>query len=305
MENKSEPEIQIEYYELHETDQLCDILSINDGRSSLLNLDDNKVIFDTKEENEINTTYERNDNDLNTVSNMPCWHQSIDNDGRLLCKFCDLKYSTMETLRIHIKRKHSKDYAELKKSILHFKRNSKHVCRICKKTFILLSDLKTHVNVKHKIEVIKSSCTDCDATFNDSIELSEHMYIKHNKDANLSAFICEICGYRTMKRSHYKQHCNTHDEKKLLSCHYCDYKTNSTSNLTIHEYIHTKNKSFACDFMNCDYRCGSKAALRGHKLKHFPEKNMLFCDKCNYKTVYKHSLKKHSDSHERNCTRVK
>lgn len=35
MENESEPEIQIEYYELHETDQLSDILSNNDSRSSV------------------------------------------------------------------------------------------------------------------------------------------------------------------------------------------------------------------------------------------------------------------------------
>ena len=233
------------------------------------------------------------------------WYQSIDSDGSLLCKFCNLKYITEYSLRWHIQKKHLVEYTQLKKLVLLHKRKTNHVCRICKKIFICISELKSHVDTKHKIDIIKSSCTECDASFSNINELSVHMYVKHQKMINIFSFICDICGYRAKKRSHLKQHFLTHNDDKRLCCPNCDYKTNLKSNLRIHIRRHTKVMFFECQFEDCIYQSSSKASLRSHTLKHFPEKNMLFCDKCNYKTVYKHSLKKHSDSHERNCTRIK
>lgn len=216
-----------------------------------------------------------------------------------------MKYTTDDSLRCHVQKKHSKEYIQLKRSILLHRRKTNHICRICKEKFTCILDLKTHVNTKHKIDIIKSSCIECDANFSDFNELSMHMCVKHNNKVKLFCLICEICGYRAKKKSHLKQHFISHLDNNVLACQQCDYKTNLISNLQIHERIHVNNRIFHCEFKDCSYRSSSKASLRGHLLKHFPEKNMLFCDKCSYKTVYKHSLQKHISSHERNCTRVK
>lgn len=187
------------------------------------------------------------------------------------------------------------------KIIINNKRNHKQQCHVCKKRFRDIDDLKLHVK-NHNIQLVETSCMLCNATFINTEELQDHIYRKHKKE-NKIAYICKICGYRTSKRSHYNQHNNTHNENKSLTCQVCEYKTNYLPNLKIHERIHSNDKPYKCDFENCDYRSTAKSALRSHQLKHYPNKNMLFCEKCSYSTVYKQSLRKHLDSHKRNSVR--
>lgn len=232
------------------------------------------------------------------------WYESIDTTGRYLCKFCELKYSTLQTLRYHVKTKHPDHAIILKENIIKKKRNSKLICHICKERFKEITLLKTHVQNKHLLHNIKTSCMYCDATFHTENEMSEHLIIQH-KVANTSTYVCSTCGYRTSTKSHYNQHRNTHLINRTKKCQYCDYATNYSPNLKIHERIHTNEKVYACDFVNCGYRCSAKSALRSHQLKHYPDQNVLYCDKCSYKTIYRQCLKRHGDSHKRNSIRLK
>nr|XP_034837506.1 zinc finger protein ZFAT-like [Maniola hyperantus] len=240
---------------------------------------------------------------MKTQENPRAWFQSKDSNGKLLCKYCELRYSTVQTLRHHVKKKHPEEAKALSKIIIYNKRNRKHACHICKKRFKDLADLKLHMT-DHSMDLVETSCMHCNATFNKYEDLKEHIFMKHQK-GNKTSYTCKTCGYRTLKKSHYQQHCNTHKENKALICKYCDYKTNYLPNLRIHERIHTNDKPYSCNFKTCDYRSAAKSALRSHQLKHYPKENMLFCDKCSYTTVYKQSLQKHLDSHLRNFVRIK
>lgn len=236
--------------------------------------------------------------------NQATWYKLIDQNGRYLCQFCNLTYSTVQTLRHHIKIKHPENAKQLKNQILNNKRNRKLKCHICKTRFKELKILKEHVKRTHELENLQISCKNCDATFSSKKEMAEHLFHKH-KIKEHKLFSCLTCGYRTSKKSHFRQHKNTHSELKLLKCQFCEYSTNYLPNLNIHVRIHTNQKPYKCDFKECSYNCAAKSALRSHQLKHNRDDNFLYCDKCSYKTVYKQSLKKHIESHQRNSIRLK
>ncbi|XP_023947277.2 PR domain zinc finger protein 5 isoform X2 [Bicyclus anynana] len=283
-----EIEIKVEYNETYETDPLQTISQKNEKKEDQ---SENSNGFDDAVK-ELNLQ-SHNKDEIRTS-----WFQSKDSDGKLLCQYCNLKYSTVQTLRYHVKKKHTEEATKLLKIIINNKRNCRHICHICKKRFKDMFNLKCHMS-EHSIELVKSSCMHCNATFNNTNELTEHIHLKHQKETKMT-YMCKLCGYRTSKKSHYSQHRDTHKENKALICNFCDYKTNYSPNLKIHERTHTNDKPYLCDFKNCDYRSATKSALRSHQLKHYPNENMLFCDKCSYRTVYKQSLKKHLDSHKRN-----
>ncbi|KAM3968997.1 uncharacterized protein ACR2FA_003014 [Aphomia sociella] len=301
-----EVEIKIEYNESFERDPLSNKCLRNTLRFeadlSVFSLE--KVELDSVENADCDCKNNHSLCGQETKSNGITWYKAVDEFGRYLCKFCKLSYSTVQTLRHHVKYKHPKDAEILKNIISNNKRNSKIKCHICKKRFKLLTDLEDHVKSEHDAGNLELSCHFCDAMFNNKQQMFEHILHKHNIPKS-KLYSCKACGYRTLKLSHFKQHTNTHLIVKTNKCQYCDYATNYLPNLKIHERLHTKEKPYVCNFKGCIYSCSAKSALRSHQLKHNPEKNMLYCDKCNYKTVYKQSLKKHADSHMRNSIRTK
>ncbi|XP_063390301.1 zinc finger protein 708-like isoform X1 [Cydia fagiglandana] len=314
-----EDEIKIEYYDDFETDPLCEksakcsIVSsdaVNDILSSSAvqsekPLISNDVQYDSFDHSSPEITIcepEQEDFEvyMNTEpTNHINWYRAIDETGKFVCRFCDLTYSTVQTIRHHVKTKHPNEANALRNIIKNNKRNPKIKCHICKKRFKAVNNLKEHIKQAHSGN-IQRSCQLCFAAFNNDQEITEHLFHKHQKLTNTKIYSCSLCGYQTRKLSHYKQHRNTHLSNKQMKCDSCDYATNYSPNLKIHQRIHSNYKPYLCTFFNCGYRCSAKSALRSHQLKHNPDENMLYCDKCTYKTVYKSSLKKHIESHKRN-----
>lgn len=222
------------------------------------------------------------------------------NPRKYVCKFCDLSYATIQTLRNHVRLKHPADYNQIKNLTVTGLRKKKLKCHICTKKFQNIILLRDHVQ-SHGVNNIKKSCPICHAVFESETEVSNHVTSEHKELKKIH--ICFICGYSTSKLSHYKQHENTHKQDNKKKCRHCTYSTNYPPNLRIHERIHTNDKPYKCGYGECDYHCATKSGLSSHQLKHDKEKNMLYCDKCSYSTVYKYSLKKHIDSHSRNSVR--
>ncbi|XP_075987692.1 zinc finger Y-chromosomal protein-like [Anticarsia gemmatalis] len=300
-DDESEAEIKIEYYESIEVDPLSEH---NDYFVSK-DTDDSKGILDEilNETEVLSPVSPRNDENNEPIEpeHDVKWYKSVDTFGKYQCKFCELSYSTVQTLRNHVRLKHSQNYQELKNITINSLRKQKLKCHVCKKKFKNTTDFKNHIE-EHGLNNIQKSCMQCHAVFDDHIAMITHMKSEHNTIKQKLHF-CTICGYNTSKLSHFKQHENTHSSNNKSKCSYCDYSTNYLPNLKIHERIHSNVKPYVCDFKGCDYRCAAKSALYSHQLKHDKEKNMLHCDKCTYSTVYKQSLKKHIDSHNRNSVR--
>ncbi|KAL0810295.1 hypothetical protein ABMA28_010454, partial [Loxostege sticticalis] len=228
------------------------------------------------------------------------WYKTIDSSGRFVCKFCNLAYLTTDTVRRHTLSKHPEEARELQHKITYNWRYNK--CHICKNKFKQLRDLQCHLKSQHSIGD-SYFCHRCQAMFDNKESLLDHLQNTH-KLIGSNLYVCRACGYATHKVSHFNQHQKIHSQTKSHKCGYCNYATNNMPNLRIHEQIHEKNKIFKCKYKNCIYLATTRSALRSHELVHNKEKHFMYCDKCTYKTVYKQSLKKHKDSHDRNTVKA-
>ncbi|CAB3254662.1 unnamed protein product [Arctia plantaginis] len=307
--NEDEIEIKVEYYETFDLDPLHD----NRDKTTENNLDMNSAVVvghrNISKEAALESSVQNNKgvqvaDKINAIKERELetlWYKLVTNSRKYVCKFCDRSYTTVQTLRNHVRLKHPSKYQEIKILTITGLRKKKLKCHICTKTFKNILDLGDHIQY-HGLNNIQKSCPICHAFFESEMEVSNHVISEH-KSLKKIQHTCFICGYSTSKLSHYKQHENTHLQDNKKKCPHCDYSTNYPSNLRIHERIHTNDKPYMCDNGECDYRCATKSALSSHQLKHDKEKNMLYCDKCSYSTVYKYSLKKHIDSHSRNSVR--
>lgn len=223
------------------------------------------------------------------------WYKEIDSNGKYLCKFCELKYSTVQTLRHHVKLKHLTEAQAFKSSFVFNKRRKQIKCHVCYKKFMYVNELKSHANTLH-LSILNKSCFYCKATFLSIHEKENHEETVHN-NVKGSAYFCNICGYRSFKKSSLTEHQNNHLSIGLKKCKYCDYCSNKTVNLRTHERIHTNMKPYKCDYYECTYSSSAKSALNSHKLSHSSKKLTLYCDQCIYKTVYLQSFKKHQKTH--------
>lgn len=224
------------------------------------------------------------------------WHKQVDVSGKYVCKFCDLSYLTIQSLRHHVRIKHTDNFNAIKNTPMTSKRLNKSKCHICKKTFENVNDLLQHSHM-HGLNNSQNSCLLCLVTFQDRTDLLHHMTNKHESLKKLH--ICAICGYSTPKLFNYKKHMNIHTGENKRKCTYCSYTTYSQPNLKIHEQTHSNEKPYVCGLEGCEYQCKTVSALRSHLLMHNKENYTLYCDKCSYSTVYRINLKKHIETHWR------
>lgn len=178
-------------------------------------------------------------------------------------------------------------------------------CHICKNSFTELSNLKEHMRRAHNFNGSGSFCHICYANFDNHNQMSSHLSAEHKVFCEkLKMYICKTCGYYTGKVSHYKQHLKTHLDVKSIKCKSCDYATNYLPNLKIHERIHLNCKIYKCSFTGCEYSAVARTALRSHQMKHRRQVNLLFCDKCTYKTLYRQTLLRHIQTHSIRWIRI-
>ncbi|XP_035450792.2 zinc finger protein 181-like isoform X1 [Spodoptera frugiperda] len=309
--SEEEEEIKIEYFESFETDPLCENIAKCDTNVTKQSNIPNENINQQEMINTISDCREKHEYHVNNNQNIfpvdskaeDTWYKCIDSQGRYLCKFCDNSYSTIQTVRHHVKTKHCDKWNEMKSTGILKLRRRKLKCHICKKLFKNMLNLQEHTK-SHGVENIQKSCFICHATFNNDTEILTHLVNEH-ESVKRKLHHCSLCGYSTPKLSHFKQHEKTHLDVKQIKCSKCDYTTYHTSNMKIHERIHLNDKPYTCLFPDCGYQCATKSGLSSHELQHGKERKFIYCDKCNYKTVYKQSLKKHIDSHRRNSLKSK
>ena len=215
------------------------------------------------------------------------------------CKYCDYRTAHSATLKIHIQSVHLKmtDYIREK----------------CDKKFSQPSDLKTHVDSKHK--GIRYSCDQCDYWAKQFGCLERHINLVH---LNIKNYNCGQCDYRAthlgdlkkhVKSVHLKISCsrkkhhayshssnlNRHVESKYngirYSCEQCDFRTMRLNDLNWHKKsVHHIIKIYNCE--KCDAMLSSSFSLKRHD--NAMHKGVRYsCDHCNYKATQLGNLKTH------------
>merc|ERR1719354_1309229 len=197
------------------------------------------------------------------------------------------------------------------------KRESKHKCTECNYTANKSSNLKTHIEAKHRNNMY--SCVDCDFTTTTLAYLRVHRGI---------VFKCDLCEYQTGSDKNLKVHISASHETGEFNCPSCEYTAQSKTRLQYHvNRVHKgkvfvrKKVTFFCDQCSasfssqklldihievkhgtqmfscseCKYSTKSEFYLHRHIKKHRAQ--VLYCDQCDYSTQVKELFKVHQNKH--------
>lgn len=126
-------------------------------------------------------------------------HNALREDFRLKCRICNLSYNKIESLKRHVRRKHDK---------------SSH-CEVCNKQFDTREMYLNHSHTK----VIKE-CSICGLIFASQGGLAKHLRCTHKIDTPKTIF-CSICQEGFHDKRQLKPHFMKVHLKASYTCRYC------------------------------------------------------------------------------------
>ena len=167
-----------------------------------------------------------------------------------VCEECGQTFAYQSLLKIHIASKHE--------SVGHkgHKLARNHLCTVCGLSFVSASVLNRHV-LKHEDRPVK--CDDCDNTFEDMLDYSQHIIDTHEDIEHLGKYPCDICDQtfchtKVLDHHYWKSH-----KEKCKVCHICHKKMANVTKLKRHiGAVHEDKKDYyqnypsKCDF--CDFK---------------------------------------------------
>ncbi|XP_069363422.1 zinc finger protein 26-like [Maniola hyperantus] len=184
--------------------------------------------------------------------------------GEVMCKECPLVFSSLNFLKLHMRRKHNalKDDFRLK-------------CVICNLSYDKVESLKRHVRRKHDKETY---CDICEKHFE-----NREMYVAHTHKKMIQE--CHICGLVFASRGGLCKHLRcTHkiDTPKTVFCDMCPESFHDKRQLKPHYMkVHLK-VSYTCRYCKKIFR--AKESYRRHVLLKHPNYNegqsQQKCDQC-------------------------
>ena len=132
-------------------------------------------------------------------------------------------------------------------------------------------------------------CSICGVRKRSAGNLNAHHRRRHE------AQMCGICGKVFELASTLMHHMYTHDERRFF-CEKCLYHCHFERELKKHNVTHHSQPSHQCMRKNCGQWFKQKADLVLHVETH--RKDLISCEKCDYKTTLQKYLKEHMKSHE-------
>ena len=200
-----------------------------------------------------------------------------------VCKSCDHRTQILDSLRMHIKRKHTE--------------KSCSFCDFKAKDYL---SLKEHAVTQH--EGIISQCKHCGKNILSTEGLRRHMLHYHTEkcDTNISLSFCDQCEFNTYGKFKLKRHIQALHTKEgdYEQCPQCEYVGKSSERVKLHvQSVHEGKKvkrsaSSSCEI--CAYTCSGKSKLALHmSAKHGVDSQIFYCDQCEFKSKYITSVNNH------------
>lgn len=186
--------------------------------------------------------------------------------GEITCKECPLVFSSINFLKLHMRRKHNA-----------LKEDFRLKCRICNLSYDKIESLKRHVRRKHDKG---SHCEVCNKQFD-----TREMYLNHSHTKVIRE--CSICGLIFASQGGLAKHLRcTHkiDSPKTIFCNLCNEGFHEKRQLKPHFMkVHLK-VSYTCK--HCKKVFKAKESYRRHVLFKHPTVNRVNkqqqkCDQCN------------------------
>ncbi|XP_044752115.1 zinc finger Y-chromosomal protein-like [Coccinella septempunctata] len=106
---------------------------------------------------------------------------------------------------------------------------------------------------------------------------------------------CDICGYESYQKSHYRRHMAIHSKPDGIYCSICRKEMSRKTELTDHMDEHRcsfDRDRFQCNL--CDYSSKKLTNVSQHTEVHYkPEKTRFECEVCDFSATNQTSFKKH------------
>ena len=194
-----------------------------------------------------------------------------------LCEVCGKCLSSENSLRNHVRAKHSSD--------------GNFVCTSCGKSFVKSALLKQHRLEYHGVTDDQmpskpSACSFCSKRYLSSGALKQHMQL-HNDNPR---YKCQFCGKVWTSRAGLTMHVRGHTGEKPFKCPVCLKGFTNKLNLQVHERCHNKVKPFSCTHCGQSFR--QQAHLIAHTRSHTDERPFT-CGMCSKAYRYNIDLRLH------------
>lgn len=192
-------------------------------------------------------------------------------------------------------------------------------CKICKMGFQRMSNYKTHMKKKHKIELDegtkrkknkrlstaerrmlepKITCNICSMGFQRSSNYTSHMRKIHKIVGDATPYSCPNCPRKYEFEYELKRHMKKYiplDERLIFPCPQCDRKFQTKVHVTRHiQFVHDNSRPFICE--ECGEAVHTRTILREHMLTH-TDYSPFECKVCGKSFKRKQRLKRHMEIH--------
>ena len=134
-------------------------------------------------------------------------------DTEYTCTQCGVSCANLPGLKAHTR-------AHLAKKFL---------CASCNKSFLILSQLKDHVD-KGACMVENRKCNVCGKVFSAKRHLELHMRLHNNEKPH----VCNICNKSFTQSRSLKEHMLTHEPERQFKCQHCDKRFVQKNHLKYH-----------------------------------------------------------------------
>ena len=188
--------------------------------------------------------------------------------GTLLkCEECTYSTKSLIELRGHLKAEHNFNHHQ-----------ASQLCRVCFKSFRLMSDRERHEQAVH-YGGKALLCDHCGKEFEIPSQLSTHM-LYHHQGKNVSCIersrrnrskklVCPFCGDTFSGGNKLNRHVRqVHEKAPELKCHICGKYSASKPALRIHVNRHLGTRPFQCEY--CSYTNYTQPLVNQHAKKAHP-----------------------------------